>query len=201
MKNFYFTLSVLVLFSACKNTVKEISTPGQAKLTFASLYNVDSIRLVLNNASPSDSENANQTYLEGIDQLQNQNTAKSLEAFRLSLFTFPNGKTYYSLGNALILNGNYEDAIKAFHIAELMSYSPISDVMYKTAVVYSIMRNNKYCSDGITKYNDSLALHYMEIALQMGYSKPKDFLVTPAFDSLRINNEWQFKTIFQNANE
>jgi hypothetical protein len=36
----------------------------------------------------------------------------------------------------------------------------------------------------------------MEVALQMGYAKPADFLKDKAFDSLKINNEYYFKSVY-----
>ena len=51
----------------------------------------------------------------------------------------------------------------------------------------------------IHKWNDSLAMHLMEVALQTGYSKPTDFLHEKAFDSLRCNNDWYFKNVYQTA--
>ena len=199
MKNFYFSIFFLILISACKNTGKDPTITGFAKLTFESIYSVDSIRVSLNTSSSLDSEEAIKQYVEAVNLFQQNQIDQSIQTFKSSICLYPSAQTYFNLGNALIAIKNFDEGLKAFHIAELMNYSPIAEIMFKIAGVYSVMRDGKLSSDGTIKYNDSLALHYMEIALQMGYNKPIDFLRNKVFDSLRLMNEWQFKTIYQTA--
>ena len=193
-------LNVIILLCACNNKKVGQEPLTAAKLTAPTLYNIDSVRYALKNSSPAERDSATKKFLEAIDMYKNQNRVfMSIQSFKKSLYLSPSEKTYFELANALVSNLNYSEALQSLHIAELLDYSPLSRIMYQTASIYSIMPGNKYCSDNFTKWNDSLALHYMEIALQMGYPKPKDFLEDKAFDSLRLNNDWHFKTIYETA--
>jgi len=195
-------LFTALLFTACNNSNKQINTTPTAQvmhLNNATLYNTDSIKLALGTSS-AEQEVAKKKFLEAIDLYKNKkDAALSIPVFKTSLFIYPSEKTYFELASALAENKNYEESLQALTVAEQMDYSPLANIMYKKAVVFAAMPNTKFCADGWTKVNDSIALRYMQVALQMGYAKPKDFLSDKTFDSIRINKDWEFKTVYQNA--
>lgn len=198
-KTFFLAGLFFTLFMACKNTEKGIFEPSPGKLTYASLYNVDSIRMAILTSSGLDSEESKRESFKALSLFNQNEIDGGIALCKSAIYVYPLAETYFELGNGMIAAKNYGEALSSFHIAELMNYSPLAAVMYKIANVYSIMPNRQLCSDGTTRLNDSMALRFMEIALQMGYQKPQDFLNDKAFDSLRINNDWQFKTIYQTA--
>jgi tetratricopeptide (TPR) repeat protein len=170
-----------------------------SKLTISSLYNVDSIKSYLSILTEQDQEDAKKKFLEAIDLIKNKNEVKkSIESFKASALIFPSEKTYFELGSALLADKQYEESRQALEVAQAMGYSPLANVMYKLAGLYSMKRDTTMTSDYIYA-NDSIALRYMEVALQMGYTKPADFLSDKMFDSLRYNNEWIFRTRYTAA--
>ena len=195
-------LMAAVIFTACNNNDKQINANIAAPvihLNNATLYIADSIKLALGTTA-SEQEASKKKFLEAIDLYKNKkDTSQSIPVFKASLFIHPSEKTYFELASALADNKNYDEALKAFTVAEQMDYSPLANIMYKKSVVYASMPNTQFCNDGWTKVNDSIALRFMQIALQMGYSKPKDFLNDKTFDSIRINYDWNFKAAYQNA--
>lgn len=201
MKPFLILFAATFLF-ACKDKSKTETTAvvSNSRLSLNSLYNTDSIKAALVNVTTAQQEGAKKKFLEAIDLYKNQNRVfMSLKAFKESLLIYPSEKTYFELGCALADNTNYDEALKAFHIAEMMQYSPLSKVMYKIAAVYGMIKDDRVCSDEYTRVKDSMALHYMQVALQMGYPNPADFSKDKAFDSLRMMNEWQYKEVIRNA--
>jgi len=194
-------LFVAVVFFACNNKKDKTTaavTTSTTHLTETSLYNIDSVKASLSLNSDAQSA-AKKKFLEAIDLYKNKNKiSESITAFKSSLLLYPSEKTYFELGSALADNKNFDEALKALHVAEQMNYSPLANVMYKMATVYAQLPPAG-SSDFYTNTNDSIALRYMEIALQMGYSKPADFLHDKSFDSLRAGIDWQFKNVYQTA--
>ena len=196
-------LFTAITFFACNNNDKK-ATPTVAGTAIhvneSTLYNTDSIKASLASVTNELQTAAKKKFLEAIDLYKNKKqVAQSIDAFKASIFIVPSEKTYFELGSALAENKNFDDALKALQVSEQMGYSPLANVLYKKAFIYASMPKSALCTDGYTKINDSLAIHLMEVALQTGYSKPADFLHEPAFDSLRANNDWNFKNAYQNA--
>ncbi len=201
MRYLFLLLSAIILFS-CNNNDKpsNAATAANVHLTVNTLYNTDSIKAALAGVTSSMQADAKKKFLEAIDLYKNKKqVAQCIDAFKASLMISPSEKTYFELGSALADNKNFEEALKALQVAEQMDYSPLSNVLYKKAVVYASMPNSAVCADGFTKVNDSLAMHFMEVALQTGYSRPADFMHEKTFDSVRINNDWNFKSAYQTA--
>lgn len=202
MKKIFSILLSVAFITSCNNKDKRsktITTSATTHLTEASLYNPDSIKVALNFPAV-EQEMAKKKFLEAIELYKNKKQiAQGITTFKSSLFIYPSEKTYYELGSALADNKDYDESLKAFHIAEQMNYSPLANVLYKIASVYALMPPKYSKEDAFTNLNDSIALHFMEVALQMGYSKPADFLHDKAFDSLKINSNWIFKNVYNTA--
>lgn len=193
---------VILIFLGCNNNDKPSKNivTAATHINETNLYNTDSIKASLISSNAESQAAAKKKFLEAIDLYKNKKqVAQSINVFKASLFINPSEKTYFEMGAALADNKNYEEALKALEIAEQMDYSPLANILYKKSLIYASMPNSAFCADGYSKINDSLALHLMEVALQTGYSKPADYLHEKAFDSLRFNNEWNFKNVYQTA--
>lgn len=203
MKKIFLLLSAFAAFTSCNTKDKTANTTTATTqtthLTDASLYNTDSINIALN-LPAAQQEAAKKKFLEAIDLYKNKKEiTQSVTAFKASLLIYPSEKTYFALGSALVDNKNYDEALKALHIAEQMNYSPLANVLYKISTVYALMPPKHTTEDEYTNLNDSIAMHYMEVALQMGYSKPADFLKDKAFDSIKNNSGYYFNSVYQAA--
>lgn len=196
-----FVLAV-VLFACNQKDQSSKSTEQRkgSKLTEASIYNLDSIKSYLTIITEKDQEQGKKKFLEAIDLIKNKmEIDKSISAFKAAALIFPSEKTYFELGSALLKGKKYDEAKQALEVAQVMGYSPIANVMYKLAALYSQNRDTAHINDYGMLRNDSLALNYMEIALQMGYAKPTQFLQDKLFDSVRYYNEWEFKNRYNSA--
>ena len=201
MKNIVVLFIAITLFG-CNNSDKLSPKPVTVTthLNKNTLYNTDSIKAAIASVNTEVQGAAKKKFLEAIDLYKNKKQiAQSIDAFKASLFINPSEKTYFELGSALAENKNFDEALKALDIAEQMDYSPLANVLYKKSVVYASMPNSPISTDGYTKIYDSMAMHLMEVALQTGYSKPTDYLHEKAFDSLRSNNDYYFKNVYQTA--
>ena len=201
MKNLV-VLFIAITFLGCNNNDKspDKTVSVTTHLNQNTLYNTDSVKAAIASVTTASQAAAKKKFLEAIDLYKNKKQiAQGIDAFKASLFISPSEKTYFELGGALAEKKNYEEALKALDIAEQMNYSPLANILYKKSVVYASMPNSPLCNDGYTKVYDSLAVHLMEVALQTGYSKPADYLHEKAFDSLRFNNDWYFKNVYQTA--
>jgi hypothetical protein len=163
------------------------------QLTENSLYNIDSVRAAVD---AGNEEAARKKFLSAIDIYKNvKDPAKSIDLFKSSIRLAPSPKAYFELGSALLDEDRYAEAIQALHIAEQLEYSPQANVMYKLAAAYS-----RYKEPGSNDYNrkyDSLALHYMEIAIQMGYARPEQFRDGASFSGLK--KMYGFTSLYSNA--
>ena len=196
-----FLLPASFIFSCKeKNTENANSGTTGTRLTESSLYNPDSIKSYLSIITDKEKEAGKKKFLEAIDLLKNKNQAdKGILAFKSAALLYPSDKTYFELGSALLEKKQYDEARKALNIAELMGYSPLANVMYKLAALYSQSRDGVQTQNYGMYINDSLAIHYMEVALQMGYAKPNEFMKEKIFDSLRYYNDWDFKNKYTAA--
>ena len=183
----------LLLFS-CNHpsgTGDPLTSPAQ--LTQNSIYDIDSVRAV---AGTGNEEAARKKLMSAIDIYKNvKDPAKSIELFKSAIRLSPSAKAYFELGSALLDDDRYDESIQALHIAEQLEYSPQANVMCKLAAAYSLGKEPG--SDKHSQREDSLALHYMEVAIQMGYARPEQFRDLASFSHLK--NTYGFTAVYNNA--
>ena len=173
MKRTLPTIFVALFIVSCSSPTSK----NTGHLTETALYNFDSVRQF-----SGDKEAAKKKFLSAIDLYRNKKNRipESIDAFKASLLLSPDAKTYFELGNALLDNRQYDESVKAFLMAEKMDYNPLANVMYKLAIAHAGLAwelgSNPHSSE------DSAALHYMQISLQMGYARPRDFLTDTLFN-------------------
>lgn len=83
---------------------------------------------------------AREVFLRGLDEFKNKkNTLKAITLFKESLLYFPEAKTYYELGSALLAfraNSEFlEQSRKCFEIAQILSFKPEYAIHLKLAKV------------------------------------------------------------------
>jgi len=169
---------------ASKNTVQ---------LSEQAIYDFDSVSIF-----SGDKEAAKKKFLTAIDLYRNQKNKlpESITAFKASLLLSPDAKTYFELGNALLDSRQYDESLKAFLMAEKLDYNPMANVMYKLAMAHAGLAFQS--SDVTRTREDSAALHYMQISLQMGYARPTDFLKDSIFNPGEGSN-WELMEVYKNT--
>jgi len=169
----------LIIYSCSSSVSKKDS-----KFSEQAMYNFDTASQFVGNK-----EEAKKKFLSAIDLYRNKKNhlPESIAEFKASILLHPDAKTYFELGNALFDNNNYSEAIQAFKMAEQFDYSPLSNVMYKLSLAHAYYANE---ISGEAKHDDENkeALHYMQLALQMGYSRPTDYLKDSVFNIAKGNN-------------
>ena len=186
MKNILPFALVLALFACNTHTANKPSPVTKYVLTDDSMYDLTSIRVAM---VAGDEQAARKLLALGNDTYINKkDIPASIDLFKKAIRTEPTAKAYFQLGSALTDAGFYDEAEKALHIAEQLDYSPKANVMFRLAQAYS---NQALPSEDL---RDSLALHYMEVAIQMGYPHSEDFLKNGTFSALR--NAKNFQSIY-----
>lgn len=146
-------------------------------LTYADIYNTDIIKDVLFDAEEQNVDSlktASRTlFLKAVDEYKNKNNAiGSISIFKSSILIFPDAKTYYELGNALLdikSKPAYEDALKAFTIAADLNFQPLYNVYYKQAIAYNLTNKHNDNADEFD-YGNYDVINALRNAFYNGYS-------------------------------
>ncbi|WP_207434749.1 hypothetical protein [Sabulibacter ruber] len=90
-------------------------------------------------ASDSVKRQSRQLFLEAIDFAKNKkNPAEAIPLFKQSIRLFPEAKTYYELGYALLeVQHKDEEALKAFEVAEYLQFKPVAGIYFGKALAHS----------------------------------------------------------------
>jgi hypothetical protein len=160
-------------FAACNALSKHNYIP----LTASAIYDLDSVRRALDGG---DEKAADKKLAEAIDTYkQKKDTLGSVPLFKDAILLKPTAKGYFGLSGALLASRQYDAAIKALNIAEKLNYAPLANVMFRYSYAYANMitdQNGEECTKS--------AIYYMQLALQMGYAHPEEFLRKEYFPKL-----------------
>jgi len=166
-----------------------VSTDSKDALIADNLYNMDAIHTALLHADPAA---GHKIFSQALDAYVNKkDIPASIELFKSAIYKAPSPKAYFQLGSALTDDGYYDEAVQALHIAEQLGYTPLANLMYRLAQATS---NQHLASEDL---RDSLMLHYMEVAIQMGYPHSEEFMTRGVFENLRRARN--FRSTFDEA--
>ena len=176
-------LLALVL-AACGG--KSESTDKNTPFAEADLFDIDKAKAFVTHLSEGDKKESKQLFLKAIDEYRNKKAAeKALPLFTQSLLKNPDAKTYYEYGNALSDLKDYGKAISAYHMAEMLDYSPLSKVLYNLACAYSLNQD------------EANTLKYLELAIQNGYTNGEHILQDPDMAFARTSD--RFNAVYTGA--
>lgn len=166
-----------IMIHACTTTSGKMNSSKSdhviVELKQEEIFMGDKVQAFLQNKKLK-SDEAKKSFLKGLDFFKNKkNAKKAVEAFVESILYEPTGIAYYEMGNALMEFKNYEDAIKAFGMAEQVGYEPFSNILYNMACAYSLLKETE------------MAGQYLEYAIQAGYSNIDQIEKDPDLNSLR----------------
>lgn len=168
--------ALCALLASCDVKTAHNNTARTTKLSVASLYNADSVKLAAAHSSGKNNA-AENAFLKAIDLYRNKkNAAGSVKLFIKSILLQPQAKSYYELGNALMDARQTSTAILAYDMAELLDYKPLSKLLYNKACAYSISQNK-----------DS-AEYFLLGAIEFGYNNFDNVMKDPDLEGLRKDN-------------
>lgn len=107
-------------------------------LSKSALFDKDSVETFLSHTPASQEDSSRKLFLDGINEFKNKKNPASAIAYLLnSLSVYPSATSYYELGNALLENGKYMDALNAFEMAGKLDYKPLGNLLFKEACCYA----------------------------------------------------------------
>jgi tetratricopeptide (TPR) repeat protein len=138
------------------------------------LYQLDSVHAALQRSSIAGALQGKKIFLKAIDLYRNKKeVVASLELFHQSIRIFPEAKTYYELGNALMDLKDYKQSLEAFNMAIALNFAPLSMCHYNEACSFSQLSDT------------ASALDQLSLAIKQGYSDKKQLLDDPDLDLIR----------------
>jgi hypothetical protein len=189
-------LFLLPLAMCACHTGSTPSSPSQ--LNDSSMYSIGAVRAVIDGGNEAA---ARKQLASALDIYKNiKDVSRSIPLFKQSIRYKPTAQAYYEMGCALLDEDEYAESVKALDIAEQLGYNPRASVIARLASAHSRLSakaRNAQIYDSTTRSHDSLALHYMEVAIQMGYPNPADFQTDVLYAKLKESGE--FNEIFNNA--
>jgi hypothetical protein len=182
-------LSTLVLLSVIIGSCRNSSAPAYVSVTATSIYFIDSVRMA---AAGGDEKAARKLLQQAVDLYKKgSDTARSIELFKSSIFLQPTATAYFELAGALLSTRQYDEGLQALSMAEGLGYSPMANVMFRYAYAYA----NKPDDTGSLP-NSGYVVRYMELAIQMGYAHPLQFLSDLFPNAMRKTD---YDAVFTNA--
>jgi hypothetical protein len=170
----YLSLLLLLLAVSCSQTEKNyVARVKLQKLSEAEIFNKELVYDVIFDSQElkldSLRNQSRQLFLKGIDLYKNKKDPKgAISLFRQSIMAFPDAKTYYELGNALLEDRTSQvslnEALSSFEVAEYLNFKPASIVHYKIASVNNQLRFHD-ASLGIYS-----VINHLESAFTNGFS-------------------------------
>lgn len=181
----FFSSFVLFSCSGDKTTPQKTKT-SKAAYNINDIYDFNSVKDYIKNVPDSLQMKAKHYFLNAIDIYRNKKQAeKSIDTFKFALNIYPDAKTYYELGNALLDVKDFEQAKKSYHMAEKMNYNPLSKVMYNLACAYSLSQDTDN------------SLKYIQLAIENGYNNTKHLLTD--VDLAYVRNDSRFNEVYESA--
>ncbi len=144
----------LLLFSTCTEQITEYVLKVKPQpFDVDQLYSSDAVADYLFDTEEMDVDSlkdlSRAEFLKGVDLYRNKKKPwESITCFKNSIKIFPDAKTYYELGNALLEftsnKDNLNEAIQAFKVAERLNFQPKHKVYYNQACAYNLLYNMEY---------------------------------------------------------
>jgi hypothetical protein len=186
---------IALLFIACKQKATEatqpVSTLLKPALTSTAIYNFDSVASYLQNISSMQADSAKKFFLKAIDTYKNnKKPQESINDFTSALALYPDKKSYYELGSALLDANKPDMALNAFEMAEKLNYDPLGYVLFKKACCYATLKKEDNYE------NEEKATELIQYAVENGFTDRTKLLTEPKLKSL---NEYGALTRVYNA--
>lgn len=140
---FLSVLGIILVIAACSGVSKEYVLKVKPQtLDPKTIYDEDLVYDMIFDAGEQDVDSlkskSRALFLQGIDLYKNKHKpAAAVVKFKESILIFPDAKTYYELGNALLDSyggkPSREEAYKAYAVAKHLQFQPLAQISYKEA--------------------------------------------------------------------
>jgi hypothetical protein len=168
------------------------------KLSENTIYDATLVYDVLFDAEESNPDSlqkkSRQLFLQAIDLYKNKKKpAEAVPLFKSSILVFPDAKSYYELGNALMETPSKKklnEAISAYEVAERLGFQPASNVSYRLACA-NYMMYSKYADEKEKNLRFFSALGSLKDAFNSGFSDTIALKNDPRIGSIMGTPEYE----------
>ncbi len=187
----------LLLFAGCTHTEKNyVARVKLQTLTAADIFNQDVVSDVIFDSQELQNDSlknkSRQLFLRGMDVYKNKkDPSGAVELLKQSILTFPDAKTYYELGNALVDSKgsaeNCQQAINAYNVANHLDFKPQSMIYYKMATAYNQWRvsdQNISVDNVAQRLNQAFAGGFSDTTMMYKDEHLASFVSTPEFTKM-----------------
>ena len=172
----YILLSTIVF--SCSERKEIVVRVKVQKMTAFELYNKELAYDVIFDSEEMNMDSlknkSGQAFLKGVEAFKNKkNTKQAIEFFKSSILIFPQSKTYYELGNALMdlkQEPYLTEAIQAYEVAEYLNFHPLSKIYYKSAIAHFMLSNSRNLRDDERQSYYYQSLSMLRNAFYNGFS-------------------------------
>lgn len=127
-------------------------------LTAEGIYDKDSIDSFLSITPTTQEDSSRKIFLNAMDEFKNRNNILgAVEFLLLSLRIYPSAASYYELGNVLLEQKKYKQALEAFELAAELNYKPYGNLLFQQACCYAELEN------------DNEVYNYISYAVENGF--------------------------------
>lgn len=137
-------------------------------------------------------------FLKGIDLYKNKKSPeKAIGFFTSSILTFPEAKTYYELGNALMEVGGYDNlqnALKAYKVTRTLDFAPLSNVYYNEAVAHYQLFSKPFVLDELVTNKEEAKLEELSNSI----SSLREAFEAGYYDTTQLKTDKRIQGIIQN---
>ena len=206
-KKSFFKISVFFLpaliFTSCHGPQKEYLLKVKLqKLSTDGIYDKYLVSDVIFDATELNTDSleteSRKLFLQGIDQYKNKkNPAAAVKLFISSILVFPEAKTYYELGNAVMASSSdsagMASALSAYEVAEFLHFQPISNVYLQEALANNAMISFVK-TEGAKNHLYWQVINNLNFAFCNGFSDTASINKNPALSLIVADPEYQRNT-------
>jgi hypothetical protein len=169
------------------------------KLEESDMYDPDMVYDVIFDAEENNidslKEKSHQLFLEGINVFKNEKRASAaVDYFKESILTFPDAKTYYELGSALMESNNLsalQEGLKSLKVAERLNFQPLSNIYYKQSCINNIIAEDfSFTKEDKEDYIDK-SIYLMRKAFENGFTDTLSLKENKRMSSLLSSKEYK----------
>lgn len=187
---------MLVILNACSGPTKEYVLKAKLnKLTHKDIYDYELVQDVIFDAEELNLDSlkakSRESFLKGVDEYKNKkNISGAILWFKQSILNFPDAKTYYELGNALMEKetdkASLEEAVKAYRVAEELEIKPLYSVYYKMACAENLL--HKLGEEDEENY---LVISYLRRSFETGFYDTVSLAQDTRINSIITTSEYK----------
>jgi len=202
MHKLIFTSFLFLTLFSCEPKVNHVAKVKVLHMTEESIYDKKLVYDVIFDSEEygidSVKNKSRALFLEGIDHYKNKkNTRKAIDLFKESILVFPDAKTYYELGNALLDFNRIDlasEAIQAYEVADHLNFQPKFNIFYKEACANNMLyhdapseKKSDYLYETLSSLRQAFYHGFMDTVQLKNDVRIQSITSNPEYKSILLN--------------